>query len=218
MHFESLENRRLLSASLNTTSGLLTITGTANSDHIQVFKGTDGKLVVLEATFIPGTASTPAHVQRSRSEFTFSAVKGILVNAGAGNDYVDVSGNYRARLSIPSTINGGAGNDYLVGGNGADSISGEAGNDRLIGLGGNDTLLGGDGRDYLVGGAGADSMNGGAGNDFINAVDHATTDKIDGGTNDTPTTTRPGDVAIVDKGETASNVEKLLTVPPTPVV
>ena len=45
------------------------------------------------------------------------------------------------------TIDGTAGNDYLVGGTGDDTINGHAGNDFLIGGLGNDTLDGGTGVD-----------------------------------------------------------------------
>ena len=206
MHLESLENRRLLSASLNATSGLLTITGTDNPDHIAAFKF-DGKLIVSETTFVPKTSTKPASVLSHKTSFALSSVKSILVNAGGGNDSASLAGFWGAWLSIPSTINGGAGNDWLVGGNGADSISGNAGNDHIEGRGGADILHGNDGRDYLVGGAGADQIYGDAGNDFINALDGSGTDKVDGGTNDAVSSTSVGDVAIVDKTDSVINVE-----------
>ncbi len=68
-----------------------------------------------------------------------------------------------------------AGDDVIVGENGADdSIDGLAGDDRIAGVGGDDTLIGNDGDDTLsggtgdnslVGGPGADSMLGGTGSD-----------------------------------------------------
>ncbi|MEY4754145.1 MAG: hypothetical protein RJA44_1820, partial [Pseudomonadota bacterium] len=45
------------------------------------------------------------------------------------------------------------------------TLNGTAGNDYLLGQAGNDLLSGGDGSDYLSGGAGADTMVGGLGND-----------------------------------------------------
>ena len=108
-------------------------------------------------------------------------------------------------------MDGGDGNDYLAGGNGNDTFTGGAGKDMLIGRGGDDHLDGGDGNDRLNGGKGADVMNGGAGNDFIDARDRDSKDVIDGGTNNTPTAQHPGDVAVIDKGDTVSNVEKVLT-------
>src|SRR5436190_13525303 len=99
MFVEALEGRRLLAASLNTTTGLLTITGTANSDRIALRQTSDGKLVVAQATFVPGTNGQRGTVTRTSDSFTVSAVKSIVVSAGAGNDYVDVGGEYRHRLS-----------------------------------------------------------------------------------------------------------------------
>ncbi len=64
-------------------------------------------------------------------------------------------------------INGTAGNNKLIGLNGADTINGLAGLDTLYGLGGNDGLFGGDGADKLYGGLGNDRLEGGRGNDLL---------------------------------------------------
>jgi Ca2+-binding RTX toxin-like protein len=229
-HLDALESRCLLSATLD-ASGKLTITGTENRDFIVVRAARDGKLVVDRRTFVPGTSSARPTIQTEHKTFTASAVKSILVNALGGSDVVSVSGAPFHTLSIPSTVNGGAGNDKILGGNAADelnggdgsdaiyagggndTVNGNAGNDWLAGGRGNDLINGGDGRDRIFGGAGADSLNGNAGNDYINAVDRASTDKVDGGSNDTPTTIKPGDVAIIDKGDTVTNVERVHTAP-----
>ena len=109
---------------------------------------------------------------------------------GEGNDYIE--GGSTLNLD---TINGGAGDDCLIGGfagDGADLIYGEAGRDELWGARGNDSLFGGDdddsgdssaagpwatttrpglygreGDDYLDGGAGDDWLDGGEGNDSL---------------------------------------------------
>jgi VCBS repeat-containing protein len=70
-------------------------------------------------------------------------------------------------------INGGSGNDSLVGTTGDDEINGFAGND---------TLIGGDGNDTLNGGPGVDSMVGGNGDDrFIQDVFTGAGERFDGG-------------------------------------
>jgi len=56
------------------------------------------------------------------------------------------------------TINGGNGNDLLVGGTGNDTINGGKGDDNLDGGTGRDTLIGGSGNDLLTGGNGADTF------------------------------------------------------------
>ena len=57
MLFESLENRSLLSASLDSATGVLTITGTDNNDHIVVFHNTKTQSAVGELTVTP--SATP---------------------------------------------------------------------------------------------------------------------------------------------------------------
>jgi Ca2+-binding RTX toxin-like protein len=206
MFTEALERRQFLSATLNATSGLLTVTGTANADRITVAKVDATKLLVTEQTRVPATSTTPATTKTTRTRFDIAKVKSLLVNAAAGNDVVDVHS-----LSIPTTLNGGAGNDRLIGGRGKDVINGDAGNDLLVGNAGDDSLSGGDGRDLLIGGAGADSLSGGAGSDFLVARDGSGTDKVDGGANDAATKYVPGDVAFVDTGDAVTTVEKKFT-------
>src|SRR5262252_1347728 len=117
MLFESLENRSLPSASL--AGGVLTITGTDNNDHIIVYHNSKTQIAVAELTIIP--SATPHHmptVSHHISKFNAADVKSIEVDAGKGNDFVDVGGSLRHPLALPATINGGDGNDYLAGGNG----------------------------------------------------------------------------------------------------
>jgi hypothetical protein len=69
-----------------------------------------------------------------------STVKGLIVNGGAGDDFIATS-------SLPDTIGGGSGKDTINGGSGADVIRGDAGDDTLMGLAGADEIDGGDGVD-----------------------------------------------------------------------
>jgi hypothetical protein len=73
-------------------------------------------------------------------------------NGGDGNDTL-VGGTCQTNV----TLNGDAGNDTLNAVDGCDHIlNGGAGNDRLLGASGNDRLAGGAGNDTLVGGLGDD--------------------------------------------------------------
>ena len=92
-------------------------------------------------------------------------------NDGAKNEGDSVSGNIEE-------IQGGAGNDTLVGNDAPNSLYGEDGNDTLKGLGGddyldegagNDKVYGGPGDEYLSNRAGEDKYYGGEGNDDIAA-------------------------------------------------
>ncbi|GMU45094.1 MAG: hypothetical protein AMXMBFR25_30800 [Lysobacterales bacterium] len=82
----------------------------------------------------------------------------------------------------PAIINGGAGNDLLVGADQADTINAGADDDTVYGNAGNDVLDGGDGDDTVYGWDGDDTLQGG------NGVDHlygdAGNDVVDGGAGD----------------------------------
>jgi hypothetical protein len=176
---EPLEDRSLpTTAAL--AAGVLTVTGTPGPDTIIVRR-------INNVISVDGTGLAAAAAQVTR----------IVVDAGAGNDRIylnsqDTPG--QQPLGVPAVINGGDGNDFIVGssgpnsisggngddtiyggdssdtisgGNGNDLIYGGNGDDFLYGDYGNDTLIGGNGNDVLYGGAGNDYLDGGAGDDFL---------------------------------------------------
>jgi uncharacterized delta-60 repeat protein len=112
------------------TAATLSVGGTDGPDRISVDPGPDGASLLVTVNDI----ATP---------HALSGVTSIVVSGGTGNDRVKISGAVR----LPVTLDGGPGNDTLVGG------------------GGDDTLLGGDGNDTLDGRGGADLFRGGAGSD-----------------------------------------------------
>ena len=94
------------------------------------------------------------------------------VNAGAGNDFVDL------------TMAAVAGSQFLVfGGDGDDVLIGSSEADRLDGGAGADSLTGGTGNDRLDGGSGLDMMDGGLGNDsyFVDAAGDLVVEASGGG-------------------------------------
>jgi Ca2+-binding RTX toxin-like protein len=72
-------------------------------------------------------------------------------------------------------LEGGDGDDTVLGGLGRDELIGDGGNDVLIGGEGDDFLNGGAGNDVIEGGLGADSLSGGAGDDTLTGGDGADT-------------------------------------------
>ncbi|WP_411885503.1 calcium-binding protein [Polaromonas sp. YR568] len=95
---------------------------------------------------------------------------------------------------------GTAGDDTLLGTNGAETISGGAGSDRLYGSWGNDVLNGGDGDDSVQGEEGNDTLNGGAGNDYL--YDGAGKNTFDGGAGrDTLVGSAGNNVFLFGKGD-----------------
>ncbi|MGH8579928.1 MAG: calcium-binding protein, partial [Gammaproteobacteria bacterium] len=79
----------------------------------------------------------------------------------------------------PKVLYGGAGNDRLLGADGADVIYGEADQDLIEGGVGNDALVGGPGDDQVVAGAGEDYVSGDSGNDTLRG--ESGSDRIYGG-------------------------------------
>ncbi|MBB4040790.1 Ca2+-binding RTX toxin-like protein [Microvirga flocculans] len=87
------------------------------------------------------------------------------INGGDGNDLIDMTSTRFKYGAV--TLNGGNGNDALLGNAGSDILLGGAGRDQLKGYGGNDYLSGGNNNDRLLGGRGDDRLVGGSGNDYL---------------------------------------------------
>ena len=176
---EMLEIRQVPTAAV-LQAGVLTITGSDQADNIVVSK-----------------SGANLRVSGVTTTFTASSVKSIVVNAGGGNDTVDLSA-----VTVSTQVFGGAGNDVLIGGSGKDSLNGEANNDVLRGNGGNDVLDGGADVDSIretananfvltnvqLTGAGTDtlinietaSLQGGAGNNRLDAAQFSGSVTLDG--------------------------------------
>ncbi len=133
------------------------------------------------------------------------------IHAGAGNDIAQIVGDQGVTLNLTQAeleiVQGGRGNDVLIGGgrstvfirggdgddiiiggaandalsgeDGADLIDGGAGNDLIRGHRGQDVLLGGAGDDILDGGLEDDRLSGGTGNDVLKGAQGD--DSLDGG-------------------------------------
>jgi hypothetical protein len=89
------------------------------------------------------------------------AVKGL-----GGDDTINAG---TASPPVPIILDGGLGNDTIIGSRGDDTIIGGGGNDILDGGGGADTLLGGDGDDTFIWnpGGGSDVIEGQNGHDTL---------------------------------------------------
>src|SRR6476661_6913475 len=152
--------------------GELTIVGTEASD----------KIALRLQSGQPGVLQVDVGDEGS-ADFSFARerVATIDVDAAAGDDLVRIDESKGAFTdSIPTTIDGGDGNDTIAGGKGVETLLGGRGNDSIDGNGGNDlALLGagndtfiwdpGDASDTVEGQAGADTMrfNGASGTDQV---------------------------------------------------
>jgi Ca2+-binding RTX toxin-like protein len=102
-----------------------------------------------------------------------------------------------AAIDLPSTLNGGAGNDQLTGSMHGDVLIGEVGDDVLSGLAGSDLLDGGLGADILSGGADIDTVTyTGRTNDLTISLDDVANDGETGENDDVQ-----GDVQNVIAGD-----------------
>jgi Ca2+-binding RTX toxin-like protein len=141
--------------------GVLRVKGTEASDKIAL-RLQAGNPAILQVD-VGDDGSADFNFERAR-------IAKIAVNARPGNDLVRIDdSNGPFTDSIPTTLNGGAGNDALSGGSGAETLLGGDGNDAIDGnvdadtarLGaGDDTFVWdpGDGSDVVEGQDGADTM------------------------------------------------------------
>lgn len=176
---EQLENRLLMRGGVVSMSGhTVYVSGTAGDDVINL-------------------AGTPQHfavtLNGKRHAFTLKHVHKVIVYAGAGDDKVTSSKDNSGTkdLDLPSSVDGGAGNDSLYAGLKSDTLLGGSGRDRLYG---NDLdyLDGGSGNDRLVDGG---TINGGSGTDVAYGLPSAVVSGLETFYNDVDDDSpRPGPV------------------------
>ncbi len=131
--------------------------GTANDDKINVV--TSGSSIVVKGLAAQVTVNGAESLNDS-----------LVVNGGVGNDTIDASRLHAGQVNL--TLNGGDGDDKIIGSAGNDVVNGGKGSD-VASLGaGNDVFVWnpGDGSDTVDGQAGVDTLqfNGAGGNESIN--------------------------------------------------
>jgi Ca2+-binding RTX toxin-like protein len=146
----------LASSSAGTPDGQtdqVTVNGTKADDQINIV-GSAAAVTVL---------GLPAQVQISNPDSTDM----LTVSAGSGNDLIDASALQANALKL--TIDGGAGNDIIIGSQGDDALLGGVGSDTVTGGRGSDTAFLGDGNDVFIWnpGDGSDIVEGEAGTDTL---------------------------------------------------
>lgn len=128
---------------LPTSGHALTVNGTSSADSI-------GGNIVSSAFVLTYNSGVVT--------YSSGVVTSLIVNGNDGNDNVTL----QSAVTFATTLNGGNGNDTLLGGAGADYLNGQAGNDSMSGQDGNDTLYAGtaaDGSDTLIGGNGTNTAD-----------------------------------------------------------
>ena len=131
----------------------VTVLGTSGDDDISVSGTEPGAVDVV------GLAAS-VHIAGADG----ALVDRLVVDAAAGDDYVDASGLINNAVGL--TVFGGEGADFILGGDGNDTLDGGPHDDSVLGSDGDDVLVGGDGDDVLLGGQGSDTLTGGNGEDI----------------------------------------------------
>ncbi len=141
--------------------GVLTIEGTEAGDRIALrLQASDAGVLQVDVG------------DDGSADFSFERadVASIVVDALGGDDSVRIDeSNGSFTDSIPTTIDGGPGNDRIAGGKGVETLLGGDGNDTIDGNGGNDRAFLGAGDDSFVWdpGDGSDTVEGQDGNDTL---------------------------------------------------
>ena len=138
--------------------------GGAGDDTVQVVGGGGAEVFTTTAN---GTRVRFDRLDPAPFAIDIGTSENLVLNANGGNDSFSATGNLAALIKI--TVDGGAGNDTILGSNGVDLLLGGVGNDFVDGQQGNDVgFLGagddvfqwdpGDGSDIVEGQDGTDRM------------------------------------------------------------
>ncbi len=160
---ERLEPRRLLTATFDDATGVLTILS-GDEDAIIRFEDVTANEPDAESMFRVIQAAGRSTVPSDPSDD--AAVLAYLDAAGS----TEVFGPYNASDIFRVDIGTGTGDDLIIVGNRARvnvSVFGNTGNDTISGGRGSDTLFGNDGDDYLYGSSSDDLLTGGDGDDIL---------------------------------------------------
>ena len=151
--------------------------GGAGNDTSEVNGGNGDEVFTTTAN---GTRVRFDRLNPAPFSIDIGTTENLVLNMNGGNDSFSATGNLAALISV--TVDGGTGNDTILGSNGIDTLRGGDGNDFIDGQQGNDNaFLGagndvfqwdpGDGSDVVEGQDGTDTMlfNGSAGNEIFEA-------------------------------------------------
>ena len=142
------------------------LAGGDEANMILIWRDPSGSQYVIDSVVpleVGGTICANPPANPNELVCNAPAIGGFEVNAGGGDDKVAVAGS----VSIPVTMRGGSGDDFLIGGTGPDKLLGGSGEDRVVGRRNSDALYGGPGADTLIGGPGDDLLRGGPGPDTM---------------------------------------------------
>ena len=124
---------------------LATLNGGANTDTVNLTSGDDA--FFLHDSFSRFGTDIETTIDTLGNQSTQRLVSVEVIEAGDGNDLIDLTSPIYSMASTPVTVNAGNGNDIIWAADGADIINAGTGDDIIFGGSGNDRLTGGDGAD-----------------------------------------------------------------------
>ena len=138
--------------------------GGAGSDTAEVNGGNGAEVFTVTAN---GTRVRFDRLDPAPFSIDIGTTENLVLNMNGGNDRFSATGDLAALISI--TVDGGAGDDTILGSNGADRLLGGDGNDFIDGQQGNDRALLGAGDDVFQWdpGDGSDTVEGEDGLDLL---------------------------------------------------
>jgi Ca2+-binding RTX toxin-like protein len=138
--------------------------GGAGADTVQVNGGTGAEQFTATAN---GARVRFDRITPAPFAIDIGTTESLVVNANGGDDSFTATGNLAALIAI--SVDGGTGNDTILGSNGVDRLLGGDGNDFVDGQQGNDIALLGAGNDTFQWdpGDGSDTVEGQAGTDVM---------------------------------------------------
>ena len=138
--------------------------GGTETDTVEVNGGNDAEQFTTTAN---GTRVRFDRLTFPAFSLDIGTCEQLVLNANGGNDTFSATGNLAALIQI--TVDGGAGEDILLGSNGADLLMGGDDNDFVDGNQGSDVVFLGEGNDTFQWdpGDGSDTVEGQAGNDTL---------------------------------------------------
>lgn len=171
-------------------SDQLSIDGGAGADTLRLSQSSAGPVSIDLATGVIGAGDAPSFsgIEIFELDGSWSVtgtgsndvvkIEALAFAQGLGGDDTIFGGRSLSTGFLPpdDSLDGGEGNDWLigrlgndtlVGGNGDDVMWGTEGRDLLLAGAGNDNMFGEDGIDTLNGGGGSDSFSGGANGDVF---------------------------------------------------
>ena len=146
---ESLECRSVPTVTSLFNAGGLSV-ASDGGDTVDLGTDSSGNITLNGARLLTSDGSTVAA----------KSVTSLNVTGGPSNNIIDLSGVTLARFSALAQVNvdGGAGNDLIIGSQFADNIFGQWGNDTIEGGLSSDTLRGGAGNDIIDGRLSSDPL------------------------------------------------------------